>query len=78
MERAVERHDAGEARVVPVIVRPVDYVGTPFARIQALPKDARPVTSWGNADEAWFDVARGVRRVVDELGRNRRGPSAQQ
>ncbi len=64
---AMARHEAGEARVIPVVLRPVDWSAAPFARLQALPKDARPVVSWASRDEAFADVARGIRRVVSEL-----------
>ncbi len=37
--RAMERHKAGEACVIPVILRPCDWGHTPFAKLQALPKD---------------------------------------
>ena len=47
MRRAIERHEAGEARVIPIILRPVIWKGAPFEKLQALPKDAKPVTSWG-------------------------------
>jgi uncharacterized integral membrane protein len=65
--RALERHEAGEAVVIPIIVRPCDWHGAPFARLQSLPKDAKPVTSWANKDEAWTDVARGIRRAVEAM-----------
>lgn len=67
MTRALEREASGEARVVPVILRPVDLEGTRFSRLQALPKDARPITSWENRDEAFLDVARGIRKIAAEL-----------
>ena len=67
MGRALERHEAGEARVIPIILRPTDMMGMPFRKLQALPKDAKPVTSWANADEACLDVAQGIRRVAQEL-----------
>jgi hypothetical protein len=35
--------------------------------LQALPTDGRPVTSWSNRDEAFLDVARGIRLVAQEL-----------
>jgi hypothetical protein len=66
MLRAMERHEQGEARVVPIILRPADWNSTPFGKLQALPKDAKPVTTWPNRDEAFLDVARGIRRVVAE------------
>jgi hypothetical protein len=65
MRRALTRHDAGEARVIPVILRSVDWQGAPFVRLQALPKDGKPVTSWANEDEAFTDVARGIRSAVE-------------
>jgi TIR domain len=65
MKRAMERHRAGEARVIPVILRPVDWSGTPFGKLQALPKDGRPITSWSNRDEALKDVAVGVRKTLE-------------
>ena len=65
--RAVERHDRGEARVIPVILRPCDWQEAPFARLQGLPKDAKAVTTWPNRDEAWTDVAKGIRRAVEAM-----------
>jgi hypothetical protein len=64
MTRALARHARGEAVVVPVVVRPVDWQDTPLGRLQALPRDGEPVTRWSSPDEAWTDVARGVRAVV--------------
>jgi GTPase SAR1 family protein/predicted phosphodiesterase len=67
MQRALARHNAGEARVIPVIVRPVDWHGAPFGILQALPANATPITSWANRDEAFRDVAQGVRRAVEAM-----------
>lgn len=67
VKRAMERHETGEARVIPVILRPVDWEGAPFCKLQALPTDAKPVTTWANRDEAFLDVARGIRAAVEEL-----------
>ena len=33
MQRAMERHEAGEARVIPVILRPVDWEAAPFSHL---------------------------------------------
>lgn len=45
LSRAMERHESGEARVIPIILRPVDWEGLPFSKLQALPTDGNPVTS---------------------------------
>jgi hypothetical protein len=67
MGRALERHQEGTARVIPIILRPVDMKDAPFARLQALPRDAKPVTTWTNRDEAFLDVATGIRKVIEQF-----------
>jgi hypothetical protein len=52
---------------VPVILRPCAWHEAPFSRLQAVPRDGRPVTRWDDRDEACLDVANGVMKVVDEL-----------
>jgi formylglycine-generating enzyme required for sulfatase activity len=65
MKRALERHNLGEAYVIPIILRPVDWSISPFSHIQSLPKDGKPVTMWGNRDEAFLDIVTGIRSVID-------------
>lgn len=67
MDLAVDRHAAGLTRVIPVILRPCDWHSSPIRHLLVLPKDGKPVTSWPKRDEALFNVAMGVRKVVDEL-----------
>ena len=67
MERALERGKKGEARVVPIILRPVHWQEAPFARLQCLPRDAKPVTTWSNRDEALSNIAQGIQLVCEEL-----------
>jgi hypothetical protein len=67
MKRAVERHDVGEARVIPIILRSCDWQTAPFGKLQALPKDAKAVTSWSNKDEALTNVAKGIRAAVNDI-----------
>jgi hypothetical protein len=71
LSRALERHDAGEARVVPVILRPADWESAPFGRLQAVPTDARPITTWPNRDEAWANVVKALRELISPHGRER-------
>jgi len=44
MKRALERHQRGEARVIPIILRPVYWQGI-LGTLQALPTDAKSVVS---------------------------------
>lgn len=67
LDVVMKRHARGEASVVPVMLRSVDITDAPFATLQGLPTDLRPVTSWPNRDEAWTDVAKGIRRTVEHI-----------
>src|ERR1700692_1581950 len=57
MTRAMERHKAEEARVIPVILRDCYWDLAPFAKLQALPRDGKPVATWITRDEAFKEVA---------------------
>lgn len=70
LERALQRDETGDARVIPVILREVHWRGAPFGRLQALPTDGRAVTSWPNRDRAFTDVARGIAKAVEEIQAN--------
>jgi Uncharacterized conserved protein len=67
MTKALERHGRREARVIPVILRPCRWTSTRLKVLQAVPKDARPVTLWTNEDEAFDDVAARIETVVEAL-----------
>lgn len=67
MRRAMERHERGEARVISIMLRDVDWHGAPFAKLQVLPTDAKPVANWPSHDQAFKNVAVGIRKVVNEL-----------
>jgi len=67
MKRALERHEKKEARVIPVIVRDVNWRIAPFAKLQALPKDGKAVALWENKDSAWRNVSEGIERVIEEM-----------
>jgi internalin A len=68
MKRALERHEKKEARVVPVIVRDVNWKVIPeLSRLTAVPKDGKPVRNWPNKDTAWRDVSERVRAILEAM-----------
>jgi internalin A len=71
MKRAMERHEAKDARVIPVIVRDVDWSAAPFAKLQVLPTDAKAVTKQRSRDTAWRNVAEGIKKVLAEIQADR-------
>src|SRR6266516_311595 len=76
MKQAIEQHKRGEACVIPIILRPTDWQIPPLDKLQALPKDAKPVTMWQNRDAGFLNVAQGLRKVVEELTRKSSIPPA--
>jgi len=67
LKRALERHEQGSMRVVPIIVQPCDWKASPLGRLKALPKDGKPVADWTNENTAWLDVVAQLRKLADEL-----------
>ncbi|MEM9590883.1 MAG: toll/interleukin-1 receptor domain-containing protein [Pseudomonadota bacterium] len=66
--RALARHRNGDARLISVILRPSDWTHTDLAQFLVTPKDGKPVTLWPNIDEAFLDVAKSIRRAIEEIG----------
>jgi hypothetical protein len=67
VKRAMERHEVGEARVIPVILRPAPWEYTPFSGLLPLPRRGIPITSFKNRDEAYVQIAREINRVADDF-----------
>ncbi|MVT55264.1 TIR domain-containing protein [Bradyrhizobium yuanmingense] len=61
MQRAMERHEAREASVIPVILKHCDWHSAPFGKLLAAPKDGKPIKAWADADEAFLDVVKQIR-----------------
>ncbi len=74
MQQAMKRNEAGDAHVVPIIIRPCDWKSAPFGRLNALPTDAKPVTKWTDADDAFLDITEGIKRVIQARGAVRTMP----
>lgn len=67
MTTALERHAQGQAKVIPVIVRPCDWKESPVGFLQPLPKDGQPISGWSDRDEALADVVGGFRAILREF-----------
>lgn len=67
MKRAIERHDQGHAQVVPILLRSTFWRNAPFAKLQLLPKDAKPVNSWTDMDEAFNDITERIYQLLFKI-----------
>jgi TIR domain len=64
VKTALDRHRDGTARVIPIVCRKVLWNQSGLEILQALPTDAKPIRSWPDQDEAYFNVAQGIQRVI--------------
>ena len=67
VRKAIELHENGQAHVVPIILKPVIWEGVPFAKFQALPKDAQPISTWTDSEAAYYDIAQGISTLASEI-----------
>ncbi|GEM_PF-2605305 len=67
IKNAIERHEKKEAVVIPIFCRSCDFTEMPFAKLQGLPNDAKPLNSFEDLDAGLTLVSMGIRRVVDEF-----------
>jgi hypothetical protein len=64
MRRALERHQAGDARVLPVILRPCDWKSAPFGSLMATPTDGKPITKFADYDDAFLEVTNAIKSAI--------------
>ena len=67
MNISLQRHEKGFARVIPIFLRPCYWQDTPFSRLQCLPENAKPVTSWDDPHEAWTEIAKNIKDVAEKV-----------
>lgn len=64
MQQALKRQEDGEATVIPIIVRPCDWMSAPFGRLKALPSDGKAISKWTSLDDAFLDVVQHLRKML--------------
>jgi len=68
---ALARTTTGDARVVPILVSPVRWMGSAIAAVPVLPDASEPVSTWSDAGAAWTEVADGLRSTIESMRRDR-------
>lgn len=77
IQRAMQRHEEKSAVVIPVLLRPCDTGNADFMKLQGLPKNFKPVTTWANPDEAFTDIAKGIRATAEAIRNAQQTPQVQ-
>ena len=68
LRRAMERHEQGSARVVPLIVRVCAWrEETWLGQVQAIPLGDTPIAEHTSADRAWDEVREQLKAVIEGL-----------
>jgi trypsin-like peptidase/TIR domain-containing protein len=68
VKRAMERSKAGKAIVIPILLTPTDDLSNaPFGKLLAVPRNRKPISKWSDKDEAFVEVAKEIRAVVNSL-----------
>ena len=60
LKEAMRRHDASEAVVIPVILRPCDWHSLPFGKLQAATQDGRSIVKFPTLDEGFLEVVQAI------------------
>ncbi|MEQ1745784.1 MAG: toll/interleukin-1 receptor domain-containing protein [Saprospiraceae bacterium] len=69
---SLERHDKGEAKVIPIILRPCAWKLTErLGTLEVLPEKGRPVTKYELQDEAFTHIAHELDDVIREISNHR-------
>jgi len=78
MKEALRRHEAGEARVIPVILRPCDWHDLPFGKLQAATRDGRAVVKFSTLDDGFLEVVQAIKVAAKSMyGNTPKVPSPQ-
>jgi hypothetical protein len=67
LSAALERHRRGEARVIPVLIKPFDLGTGPLAQLQPVPRDDKPIVMYRPADTGFAEVSKELRKVIAEI-----------
>lgn len=76
---AIERHNNKQSIVIPIIIRycqwdiEFDFDGLLFNlnKFQVLPEGAKPIDEWKSQDQAFNNIAGGIRKVLNSIKENR-------
>jgi hypothetical protein len=67
LQEALKQNESGRSHLIPIIVRPVAWETSPLGKLQALPTDGKPVSTWDNKDKAWKNVTAGIQKVIQSV-----------
>lgn len=73
LDSAMRRHNAGQARVIPILLKSCDWTGAPYGKLEPLPRNRKPVTAWRDRNEALAAVAGELRSLLEKHSNDAEG-----
>jgi len=67
LQRALEKHNTGEAKIIPVIVNPCEWLESPLKKLKAVPKDGKPISKYPNQHDAFLEITTAIRKVAEKI-----------
>ena len=64
VDRALERHNKGDAVVLPIILRPCNWHDLPFGKLMATPTDGKPILKFSSLDDGFLEVINELKRII--------------
>ena len=66
-KKAIELRNKKETQVIPIILSPCGWLDDEdISKLLALPTDGKPISTFQNRDEAWLDVYKGLKKVIEK------------
>src|SRR5260221_4713412 len=69
LQQVMQLHHLNEARVIPILLRPCDWTGTPFENLQVVPRNHQALTVWRNRDAGFAEIAKEIRATLKTMHR---------
>jgi hypothetical protein len=66
IKQALVRNAPPTVYVVPILLRPAYWQVLGLEALAPLPSNERPVSGWQDRQEAYFDIAIGIKRIIEE------------
>lgn len=67
LKEAMGRHEANEAVVIPVVLRPCDWRDLSFGKLQGGTKDGKPITKFSSLDDGFLEVVQSIKVAAMRL-----------
>jgi hypothetical protein len=67
LQTAMQRHELGDAVVIPIIARSADWSDMPFRKLQGLPRNGQTIEESTFKDRTYTEISKEIKSVVREI-----------